>query len=100
MILIFNKNKTKMFSFLLTKAKRVSIITDTIAFYRLEVFDLNKLDKKQLEYLSRTIMPELYERQAEKDAFVEYINENYEVSYVKDGSELNFKAGSTATSGE
>lgn len=86
-----------MFSFLLTKTKRVSIITNTIAFYRLEVFDLYNLDKRQLEYLSRTIMPELYERQAEKDAYIEYINENYEVSYVKDGSELDFKTGNTAS---
>lgn len=55
------------------------------------------LDKRQLEYLSRTIMPELYERQAEKDAYIKYINENYEVSYVKDGSELDFKTGNTAS---
>lgn len=55
------------------------------------------LDKRQLEFLSRTIMPELYERQAEKDAYIEYINENYEVSYVKDGSELDFKTGSTVS---
>lgn len=55
------------------------------------------LDKRQLEFLSRTIMPELYEHQAEKDAYIEYINENYEVSYVKDGSGLDFKTGSTAS---
>ena len=34
---------------------------------------MTKLDKKQLEYLSRTIMRELYKRQAQKDDYLEQL---------------------------
>ena len=85
-----------MFSFLLTKTKKVSIIAFIITNYRMEVFDLYALDKRQLEYLSRTIMPELYERQAMKDAFMEYIADNYEGSYVKDGNGSVYQTGDSA----
>ena len=31
------------------------------------------LNKRDLDYLVRTIMPELYERKAKKDAFMEHL---------------------------
>lgn len=34
---------------------------------------MERLDKKDLDYLVRTIMPELYERKAKKDAFMEHL---------------------------
>ena len=33
------------------------------------------LNKRDLDYLVRTIMPELYERKAKKDAFMEHLLE-------------------------
>ena len=36
---------------------------------------MERLDKRDLDYLVRTIMPELYERKAKKDAFMEHLLE-------------------------
>ena len=36
---------------------------------------MEKISKNDLDYLVRTIMPELYERKAKKDAFMEQLME-------------------------
>lgn len=53
---------------MLTKANIVNIIgiRKTNMLLREVISAVSKLDKKQLEYLSRAIMPELYKRQAQK----------------------------------
>ena len=40
------------------------------------------LNKRDLDYLVRTIMPELYERKAKKDAFMEHLLETLPESPV------------------
>ncbi|MDD7510997.1 MAG: hypothetical protein PUK21_01225 [Peptostreptococcaceae bacterium] len=38
---------------------------------------MKKLDKRQIEYMARAIIPELYERQADTDAWLEECTRRY-----------------------
>ncbi|MGN0681065.1 MAG: hypothetical protein ACI4LY_03535 [Candidatus Fimisoma sp.] len=51
---------------------------------------MTKLDKKQLEYLSRTIMPELYKRQAQKDDYLEQLKSSLKETTVKENNEATY----------
>ena len=51
---------------------------------------MTKLDKKQLEYLSRTIMPELYKRQAQKDDYLEQLKSSLKEAKVKENNEVTY----------
>ncbi len=44
---------------------------------------MERLSKKDLDYLLRTIMPELYERKTKKDAFIEQLMETLPEAPVK-----------------
>ena len=51
---------------------------------------MTKLDKKQLEYLSRIIMPELYKRQAQKDNYLEQLKSSLNETKVKESNEATY----------
>ena len=51
---------------------------------------MTKLEKKQLEYLSRTIMPELYTRQAQKDDYLEQLKSSLNETKVKESNEATY----------
>ncbi len=60
-----------------------------------------KLDQKQLEYLARTIMSELYERQKKHDEFFHHLESTlpaYTADMVKDSGILQYNAHSAAGS--
>ena len=44
---------------------------------------MEKISKNDLDYLVRTIMPELYERKAKKDAFMEQLMEALSEAPIK-----------------
>ena len=44
---------------------------------------MKRLSKKDLDYLVRTIMPELYERKAKNDAFMEQLMETLPEAPIK-----------------
>lgn len=74
-----------MLSFMLTKANIVSIIgiRKTNMLLREVISAVSELDKKQLEYLSRAIMPELYKRQAQKNDYLEQLKISLKETKVK-----------------
>lgn len=74
-----------MLIFMLTKANIVSIIgiRKTNMLLREVISAVSKLDKKQLEYLSRAIMPELYKRQAQKNDYLEQLKISLKETKVK-----------------
>ena len=51
---------------------------------------MTKLEKKQLEYLSKTIMPELYKRQAQKDDYLEQLKSSLKEAKVKENNEVTY----------
>ena len=61
----------------MTKAKSVSIILIRQTKKLKEGLEVKKLDKRQIEYMARTIMPELYECQAVADASLEEFIRKY-----------------------
>ena len=44
---------------------------------------MEKISKNDLDYLVRTIMPELYEKKAKKDAFMEQLMETLPKTPIK-----------------
>lgn len=74
-----------MLIFMLTKANIVNIIgiRKTNMLLREVISAVSKLDKKQLEYLSRAIMPELYKRQAQKNDYLEQLKISLKETKVK-----------------
>ena len=84
MVLKININKTLLFSFVLTKINIVSIMSfEKTNMLEGGISAMTKLDKKQLEYLSRTIMPELYKRQAQKNDYLEQLKISLKETKVK-----------------
>lgn len=61
----------------MTKTKSVSIILIRQTKKLKERLEVKKLDKRQVEYMARTIMPELYECQAVADASLEEFIRRY-----------------------
>ena len=61
----------------MTKTKSVSIILIRQAKMLKEGLEVKRLDKRQIEYMARTIMPELYECQAVADASLEEFIRKY-----------------------
>lgn len=63
----------------MTKTKSVSIILirQTKKLKKGGGLEVKKLDKRQVEYMARTIMPELYECQAVADASLEEFIRKY-----------------------
>lgn len=61
----------------MTKTKSVSIILVRQAKMLKEGLEVKRLDKRQIEYMARTIMPELYECQAVADASLEEFIRKY-----------------------
>lgn len=61
----------------MTKTKSVSIILVRQAKMLKEGLEVKRLDKRQVEYMARTIMPELYECQAVADASLEEFIRKY-----------------------
>lgn len=59
-------------------------------YARRRISAMTKLDKKQLEYLSRTIMPELYKRQAQKDDYLEQLKSSLKEAKVKENNEVTY----------
>lgn len=80
-----------MFSFVLTKTNIVSIMSiEKTNMLERGISAMTKLDKKQLEYLSRTIMPELYKRQAQKDDYLEQLKSSLKEAKVKENNEVTY----------
>lgn len=80
-----------MFSFILTKINIVSIMSvEKTNMLEGGISAMTKLDKKQLEYLSRTIMPELYKRQAQKDDYLEQLKSSLKEAKVKENNEVTY----------
>lgn len=91
MVLKININKTLLFSFVLTKTNIVSIMSfEKTNMLEGGISAMTKLDKKQLEYLSRTIMPELYKRQAQKDDYLEQLKSSLKEAKVKENNEATY----------
>ena len=67
------------------KANIVSIIgiRKTNMLLREVISAVSELDKKQLEYLSIAIMPELYKRQAQKNDYLEQLKISLKETKVK-----------------
>lgn len=61
----------------MTKTKIVSIILIRQTKMLKEGLGVKKLDKRQVEYMARTIMPDLYECQAVADASLEEFIRKY-----------------------
>lgn len=61
----------------MTKTKSVSIILIRQAKMLKEGLEVKRLDKRQIEYMARTIMPDLYESQAVADASLEEFIRKY-----------------------
>lgn len=74
-----------MLSFMFAKANIVSIIgiRKTNMLLREVISAVSELDKKQLEYLSIAIMPELYKRQAQKNDYLEQLKISLKETKVK-----------------
>lgn len=73
----------------MTKTKSVSIILIRQAKMLKEGLEVKRLDKRQVEYMARTIMPELYECQAVTDASLEEFIKKY---FGEDGSQKEVTA--------
>ena len=61
----------------MTKTKSVSIILIRQAKMLKEGLEVKRLDKRQIEYMARTIMSDLYECQAVADASLEEFIRKY-----------------------
>ena len=61
----------------MTKTKSVSIILNRKTKRVEGEIGMKKIDKRQIEYMARTIMPELYKCQAVADASLEEVIRRY-----------------------